>query len=103
MPGLLALRRPTLSLPFFPLIERTLGGHPCLRSVPYMPALSAVRPAPTAKAFYGALLCGAKKIQALCTVMGKYLTGLWAWIQAEIAFGSTWLFSEEHMKAWHKT
>jgi hypothetical protein len=52
------------------------------------------------KAFYDALVSrGKKKIQALCAVMRKYLTGLWASIQTETAFDSAMLFSEEHLKA----
>lgn len=76
------------------------AGNAYLRSALYMPALSAVRHDSRAQAFYEALLArGKKKMQALCAVMRKYLTGLWACLQTETAFDSTRLFSEEHMKA----
>ena len=76
------------------------AGNAYLRSALYMPAMSAVRHDPRAKAFYEALVSrGKKKIQAQCAVMRKYLTGLWACIQTETAFDSTLLFSEEHLKA----
>jgi len=43
----------------------------------YMPAMSAVRHDPRVKAFSEALVArGKQKIQALCAVMRKYLTGL---------------------------
>lgn len=75
------------------------AGNAYLRAALYMPAMSAVRHDPRAKAFYEALVSrGKKKIQALCAVMRKYLTGLWACIQTKTAFDSTLLFSEEHMK-----
>ena len=65
-----------------------------------MPAMSAVQHDPRAKAFYDALVArGKKKIQALCAVMRKYLTGMWACIKNETAFDSSLLFSEEHIKA----
>jgi transposase len=76
------------------------AGNAYLRAALYMPAMSAVRHDPRAKAFYEALVSrGKKKIQAQCAVMRKYLTGLWACIQTETAFDSTLLFSEEHMNA----
>lgn len=76
------------------------AGNAYLRAALYMPAMSAVRHDPRAKAFYEALVSrGKKKIQAQCAVMRKYLTGLWACIQTETAFDSTLLFSEEHLKA----
>lgn len=76
------------------------AGNAYLRAALYMPAMSAVRHDPRAKAFYEVLVSrGKKKIQAQCAVMRKYLTGLWACIQTETAFDSTLLFSEEHIKA----
>lgn len=75
------------------------AGNAYLRAALYMPVMSAVRHDPRAKAFYEALLSrGKKKIQALCAVMRKYLTGLWACMQTETAFNSALLFSDEHMK-----
>jgi hypothetical protein len=60
-----------------------------------MPALSAVRHDPYARAFYEALQKrGKKKIQALCAVMRKYLTGIWACLKLNAPFDSSALFSE---------
>lgn len=76
------------------------AGNAYLRAALYMPALSAVRHDPRAKAFYEALVArGKKKVQALCAVMRKYLTGLWACLQTDTAFDSSLLFSDKHMKA----
>ncbi|MFA5633450.1 MAG: IS110 family transposase [Porticoccaceae bacterium] len=76
------------------------AGNAYLRGPLYMPAMSAVQHDPRAKAFYDALVArGKKKIQALCAVMRKYLTGMWACIKNETAFDSSLLFSEEHIKA----
>ena len=76
------------------------AGNAYLRAALYMPAMSAIQHDPRVKAFYDALVSrGKKKIQALCAVMRKYLTGLWACIQTETAFDSAMLFSEEHLKA----
>lgn len=78
----------------------TKSGNAYLRSALFMPAMCAVRHDPRAKAFFEALVSrGKKKIQALCAVMRKYLTGLWACIQTNTAFDSKLLFSEEHIKA----
>ncbi|WP_432695830.1 IS110 family transposase [Marinobacterium sp. YM272] len=75
------------------------AGNTYLRAALFMPALCAVRHDPRAKHFYEALISrGKKKIQALCAVMRKYLTGLWACIQTKTAFNSTLLFSDEHLK-----
>jgi len=75
------------------------AGNAYLRSALYMPAMSAVRYDPRAKAFYENLVArGKKKIQALCAVMRKYLTGLWACLKTKTAFDSTLLFSEQHKK-----
>lgn len=76
------------------------AGNAYLRGALYMPAMSAVRHDPRAKAFNDVLVSrGKKKIQAQCAVMRKYLTGIWACIKNETAFDSSLLFSEEHMKA----
>jgi transposase len=75
------------------------AGNAYLRSAFYMPALSAVRHDPNAKAFYEALQKrGKKKIQALCAVMRKYLMGVWACLKLGVPFDSSELFSEEHLK-----
>ncbi|MGH8297088.1 MAG: IS110 family transposase [Steroidobacteraceae bacterium] len=74
------------------------SGNAYLRTALYMPALSAVRYDPYARAFYQALLArGKKKIQALCAVMRKYLTGLWACLKAAEPFDSSRLFSSKHL------
>lgn len=78
----------------------TKSGNAYLRSALFMPAMCAVRHDARAKAFFEALVSrGKKKIQALCAVMRKYLTGLWACIQTNTAFDSKLLFREEHIKA----
>jgi hypothetical protein len=75
------------------------AGNAYLRSALYIPALSAVRFDPNAKAFYQALQKrGKKKIQALCAVMRKYLTGIWACIKLNVPFNSNSLFSPIHPK-----
>lgn len=75
------------------------AGNGYLRAALYMPAMSAVKHDLRAKAFYEALVArGKKKIQALCAVMRKYLTGLWACIKSGVPFDSTRLFSEIHLK-----
>ena len=73
------------------------AGNAYLRAAMYMPAMSAVRHDARANAFYDALVGrGKKKIQALCAVMRKYLTGLWACLQLGTPFDSTKLFSDCH-------
>jgi transposase len=75
------------------------AGNAYLRAALYMPALSAVRYDPNARAFYEALKKrGKKKIQALCAVMRKYLIGLWACIKLNLPFNSSLLFSHVHSK-----
>lgn len=75
------------------------AGNVYLRAALYMPAMSAVRHDVRAKAFYEALTGrGKKKMQAQCAVMRKYLTGIWACMQAQTAFDSTLLFSEKHIQ-----
>ncbi|MCS3903554.1 transposase [Methylohalomonas lacus] len=74
-------------------------GNAYLRAALFMPALSAVRHDPRARAFYESLIQrGKKKIQALCAVMRKYLTGLWACLRDNTPFDSAKLFSECHLK-----
>jgi transposase len=69
------------------------AGNAYLRSALYMPALSAVRHDPNVKAFYEALQRrGKKKIQVLCAVMRKYLTGLWVCLKLNVPFDSNLLF-----------
>jgi hypothetical protein len=64
-----------------------------------MPAMSAVRFDPNAKAFYEALVArGKTKLQTLVAVMRKYLTGLWACIKTDTPFDSSLLFSDCHAK-----
>ena len=75
------------------------AGNASLRRALYMPVLSAVRFDPNAKAFYEALQKrGKKKIQALCAVMRKYITGLWACIKLNLPFNSNSLFTPIHPK-----
>jgi hypothetical protein len=75
------------------------AGNAYLRAALYMPALSAVRHAPRVKAFYETLQKrGKKKIQALCAVMRKYLTGLWVCFKLNVPFNSSFLFSSVHLK-----
>lgn len=76
------------------------AGNMYLRAALYMPALSAAHSEPRTRAFYEALIGrGKKKLQALCAVMRKYLTGLWACMQSQKPFDATRLFSSEHMTA----
>lgn len=73
------------------------AGNAYLRAGLYMPALSAVRYDPYARAFYEALQRrGKKKLQALCAVMRKLLTGFWACLKTAQPFDSAKLFSEVH-------
>jgi transposase len=72
-------------------------GNRYLRAALFMPALNAIQREPRAKAFYQALVArGKKKIQALCAVMRKYLTGLWACFQQGVAFDPARLFAQPH-------
>lgn len=74
------------------------AGNAYLRAALYMPALSAVRYDPRTRAFYEALQRrGKKKLQALCAVMRKMLTGLWACLKTGQSYDSTKLFSEIHL------
>src|SRR5690554_447732 len=75
------------------------AGNAYIRSALYMPAMSAVRFDPYAKAFYEALVGrGKTKMQALVAVMRKYLTGIWACIRNDTPFDSSALFSQIHME-----
>lgn len=70
------------------------GGNAYLRSAMYMPALTAIRCDSNVKAFYEALIGrGKRKMQAIVAVMRKYLTGLWACMQAGEDFDTAKLFS----------
>lgn len=76
------------------------AGNAYLRAALYMPAMSAIQHDARAKAFYEALVArGKKKMQALCAVMRKYLTGLWACIKNDVPFDSSSLFSDIHLKS----
>jgi len=75
------------------------AGNAYLRAALFMPAMTAIQHDPRAKAFYEALVArGKKKIQALCAVMRKYLTGFWACIKQDTPFDSSALFSDIHLK-----
>lgn len=75
------------------------AGNAYLRAALYMPALSAVRHDPHARAFYQALQRrGKKKLQALCAVMRKLLTGFWACIKTHQPFNPDKLFSNIHFE-----
>lgn len=76
------------------------AGNTYLRAALYMPSLSLVRHDPRAKAHYQALIArGKKKMQALCAVQRKMLTGLWACMHANEPFDSARLFAIEPEKA----
>lgn len=75
-------------------------GNAYLRSALFMPAMIAVRHDPLVRAFYLSLVArGKKKIQAICAVMRKYLTGLWACIRQCTPFDASLLFDQCHLKA----
>lgn len=74
------------------------GGNAYLRSAMYMPALTAIRCDSNVKAFYEALIGrGKRKMQAIVAVMRKYLTGLWACMQAGEDFDTAKLFSAKDL------
>jgi transposase len=74
------------------------AGNAYLRSALFMPAMSAVRHDPRAKAFSLTLQRnGKKKMQAVGAVMRKYLTGIWACLKTDRPFDSAKLFSEIHL------
>ncbi len=73
-------------------------GNAYLRSALFMPALSAIRCDRYVKAFYETLVGrGKRKMQAICAVMRKYLTGLWACMKSGEDFDTAKLFSEKHL------
>lgn len=75
-------------------------GNAYLRSALFMPAMAAVRHDPYAKAFFESLVTrGKKRIQAICAVMRKYLTGLWACLRAAQPFDSAKLFCSQLAQA----
>ena len=75
------------------------AGNAYLRGALFMPAMSAAVHDPIVKAFYQSVQSrGKKKIQAICAVMRKYLTGLWACLQNNQPFDSAKLFSHIHLK-----
>lgn len=75
------------------------AGNAYLRAALFLPAMSAVTHDPHAKAFYEALLArGKRRVQAICAVMRKYLTGLWACLRTQQPFDSSRLFSECHLQ-----
>lgn len=70
------------------------AGNVYLRRALHMPALSFVQHDPYAKAHYQALIArGKKKMQALCAVQRKLLTGLWACLHNNQPFDSSKLFA----------
>jgi len=73
------------------------AGNTYLRAALFMPAMAAIRHEPRARAFFEALVArGKKKIQAVCAVMRKYLTGIWACVKSRTRFDASLLFSEKH-------
>jgi transposase len=73
-------------------------GNAYLRAALYLPAMSAIQHDARARAFYTALVSrGKKKMQALCAVMRKYLTGLWVCFTHQVPFDSARLFDERHL------
>ena len=76
------------------------AGNAYLRAALYMPALSACSHDPLVRAFYESLQSrGKKKLQALCAVMRKYLTGFWACLKNDQPFDSSKLFSPIHLQS----
>lgn len=75
------------------------AGNAYLRAALHMPSLSLVRHDPIARAHYEQLIArGKKRMQALCAVQRKFLTGLWACIKSETAFDSAKLFDARPQK-----
>ncbi len=70
------------------------AGNTYLRAALHMPSLSFVRHDPYAKAHYQQLQQrGKKKMQALCAIQRKMLTGLWACLRNNQPFDSSLLFA----------
>lgn len=75
-------------------------GNAYLRAALHMPSLSFVQHDERAKAHYEALIGrGKKKMQALCAIQRKMLTGLWACMKTGQPFDSAKLFAIEPEKA----
>lgn len=73
------------------------AGNAYLRAALYMPVLTAVKHDPLAKAHYERLQTNGKtKLQAICALMRKYLTGIWHVVKNDEPFDSQKLF--EHPK-----
>lgn len=69
-------------------------GNVYVRAALHMPSLSFVRHDPIAKAHYLHLQAkGKKKMQALCAIQRKLLTGVWACLQSGQPFDSKKLFA----------
>jgi len=76
------------------------AGNAYLRAALHMPALSLITHDPWAKAHYQALVArGKKRMQALCAIQRKMLTGLWASMKTGQPFDSSKLFAIEPQKA----
>jgi transposase len=76
------------------------AGNAYLRAALFMPAMCAVKHDERARAFHQALTGkGKKKMQGICAVMRKYLTGIWACMKTGEPFDSSKLFSECHFKS----
>ena len=70
------------------------AGNAYLRAALFMPAMVMVQHDPIAKAHYHHLVArGKKKIQALCAIQRKLLTGLWAAIKSDQPFNTEKLFA----------
>lgn len=75
------------------------AGNAYLRAALHMPALSLICHDARAKAHYEALVGrGKKKMQALCAIQRKMLTGLWACMKTGQPFDSAKLFAIEPQK-----
>lgn len=73
------------------------AGNAYLRAALFLPAMSARRFDTRTRAFYDSLTGrGKKKMQAICAVMRKNLTGIWHCLKHDQNFDSTKLFSEIH-------
>lgn len=76
------------------------AGNAYLRAALHMPSLSLINHDEYAKAHYKALVGrGKEKMQALCAIQRKMLTGLWACMKAGQPFDSAKLFAIEPQTA----
>jgi transposase len=76
------------------------AGNAYLRAALFMPAMCAVKHDERARAFHQALVGrGKAKMQSICAVMRKYLTGIWACMKTGQPFDSAKLFNECHLKS----